>query len=53
MKTHTSSRIYRVKFSSREVMTDFRDTATVPKLGGMLSEKNFISFLHMTSYFLL
>lgn len=32
MNTHTRARIYRVKkFSSREVITDFRDAATAPE----------------------
>lgn len=52
MNKHTTSRIYRVQFSSWEVVTDFTDAATVPEFGGMLSQKNSISFLHVTSYFL-
>lgn len=47
MKTHTSSRIYRVKFSSREVMTNFRDTATLPEFWGNAFREKF----HLISFF--
>lgn len=53
MKTHTSSIIYRVKFSSREVMSDFRGTATLPEFwGDALREKfHLISVCEITFFY--
>lgn len=53
MKTHTSSRIYRVKFSFREVIADFRGTATLPEFwGNAFKEKFHLNSLYDITFLL-
>ena len=49
MSPHTRTRIYRVRFSSREVIADFKDAATAPEFGGSAFREKFhlISSCHI------
>ena len=48
MNAHTRTRIYRDRFSSRKLLLILEVLPLLQNLGGILSEKNSISFLYVT-----